>query len=423
MHTYINRIITSKIFKDSSVYTILNFVEKAIPFLILPLITRMLSSTDVGYFVFYQAIVEVLMPIFTFNIDATVLLNYYKLDERSFNKYFTLGFILFCILFLLMLTVSFFIYPVIQSKIIFSFKWFMVICLIVAFRFFTQFRQNLWRVKYKLKQYGFFTIGISLLKNTLGLGFIYFFSMNWEGLVFGHLIGYFIFSIFSIYTFYFDKIFIYEKNIKYIQDLFKVGIPLSLHRLGLWMGDAANRIIITSILGAAATGSYGIGATFGLIVTITEDAFTKAFVPHLFDKLKNISEQSKAGIVKLSYSIYVFLTIVAILVFIIGYYGVEIIYGKQYADTKDFILPLIIAALFKGYYKLHVNYIMFTKKTLKITQITIFTGVINIALSYILVKTFGIIGAAYSLLMVNIMQYVLAFYVGNRLIKMPWLRF
>jgi len=383
----------------------------------------MLSSTDVGYFVFYQAIVEVLMPIFTFNIDATVLLNYYKLDERSFNKYFTLGFILFCILFLLMLTVSFFIYPVIQSKIIFSFKWFMVICLIVAFRFFTQFRQNLWRVKYKLKQYGFFTIGISLLKNTLGLGFIYFFSMNWEGLVFGHLIGYFIFSIFSIYTFYFDKIFIYEKNIKYIQDLFKVGIPLSLHRLGLWMGDAANRIIITSILGAAATGSYGIGATFGLIVTITEDAFTKAFVPHLFDKLKNISEQSKAGIVKLSYSIYVFLTIVAILVFIIGYYGVEIIYGKQYADTKDFILPLIIAALFKGYYKLHVNYIMFTKKTLKITQITIFTGVINIALSYILVKTFGIIGAAYSLLMVNIMQYVLAFYVGNRLIKMPWLRF
>ena len=84
---------------------------------------------------------------------------------------------------------------------------------------------------------------------------------------------------------------------------------------------------------------------------------------------------------------------------------------------------LIIAALFKGFYKLHVHYILFTKKTTQLTKITFFTGLINLGLSYVLILNFGLIGAAYSLVIINFLQYVLSFNIGNKLVPMPWFKF
>ena len=84
---------------------------------------------------------------------------------------------------------------------------------------------------------------------------------------------------------------------------------------------------------------------------------------------------------------------------------------------------MIIAALIKGFYKLHVHYILFTKKTTKLTKITFFTGLINLGLSYVFILNFGLIGAAYSLVIINFLQYVLSFNIGNKLIPMPWFKF
>ena len=58
----------------------------------------------------------------------------------------------------------------------------------------------------------------------------------------------------------------------------------------------------------------------------------------------------------------------------------------------------------------------------QVTKITFTIGVINIFLSYILIVKFGLIGAAYSLLIISFFQYILSFYVGHKLIPMPWFK-
>ena len=59
------KISKSRLAKDSFSYTIYNIIEKAIPFLILPIITRTLSKEDVGLYILFQALIEVLIPIMT----------------------------------------------------------------------------------------------------------------------------------------------------------------------------------------------------------------------------------------------------------------------------------------------------------------------------------------------------------------------
>lgn len=414
---------SSRLFKDSAVYTLLNFSEKAIPFLILPIITRVLSKEEVGIYILYQAIVQILMPLMTLNVDSSILLNFYKVDKDKFREYFYSGFIgiipVSAILFLLVYSLS----GMLSEWIKFPEKWFVVVCLIVLFRFLTQLRQHIWRINYKIKEYGVFTVGISFLKNVSGLLLVLIASFGWEGLVIGHLVGYAFFALVAINTFVKDSLLSKDLriNLTYIKDALSVGYPLSIHSIGNWLGNTVNKVIIARVLGTSATGSYGIGSTFANIVTMTEDAFSKAFQTHLYDRLKDIGSTDKSEIVKLSYYVYAFLILVAFGAFIVGYFGVGLIFGESYESTRVFILPLVIAAMVKGFYKLHVKYIVFTKKTLRVTQITISTGIFNIILAYFMTLEFGIIGTAYSLLIINTIQYLLSFYVGNKLIPMPWL--
>lgn len=419
----IGRIIKSKLLKDSGAYTILNVVEKLVPFFILPIITRILTKEEVGLYILYQAIIQILIPLMTLNTDSAVLLSYYKEEKNRFTEYFSNAIVLFAMVFTLILSILFIFSDEISSIIKFPSNWLLIVSGIVVARYFTQLRQHIWRIKYRIKEYSYFTIGISFVKNSIGLLLVIFFSYNWEGLIIGHLIGYSIFGLVALYTFHTERIFNFKLNILFIKDAFYVGYPLSIHKIGTWFGNAANRIIIASILGTAATGSYGVGATFAVIVTMFEDAFNKAFMPHLFQKLKKIHSNDKNKLVRLTYSVYLFLIVISAILYIIGYYGVGLIFGAEYHETREFMLPLVIAAMINGFYKLHVNYIMFTKKTIKITQISISTGILNLILAYSLTVSFGIIGAAYSLLLTKAIQYLLTFYVGNNLIPLPWFSF
>lgn len=397
----------------------MNFFEKSIPFLLLPILTRELSIEDVGLYVLYQTIIEVIMPIMTLNIDNTILLYFYNLSKKQFKDFFANGIIVFVSIFLIVLGCFYLFKDPIGEMISFPPKWFVITGLVVFFRFLNQNRQSLWRINYKIKNYSLFTVGLSIVNNLTGLLLVLYSDFGWTGMIVGHLTGHLIFGCFSAFTFYKEGLLKLKERI-YSKEILKVSYPIALHRLGIWLGSSSNKMIIAGIMGTYATGSYGVGAVFAGVVTITEDAVSKAIIPHIYEKLRKKDEAENRSIVSLSYKIYILLLGVSISVFFVGTFGMDIIFGEDYGDSKIILLPIIISAYFKGLYKLHVHYIFFTKKTLKVTKITFSTGIFNLILSYFLVVNYGLIGAAYSLLIVNFIQYLLSFYVGNKLMPMPW---
>lgn len=409
----------SHLFQQLISYTGFNIIEKLVPFLTLPLLVRVLSKGDIGLFVLYKTVFDILISLMTLSIVNTIILNFYKIEEVKFKKYFTNGVYLFFCVYLLFFVILYFLRDFISDFINFPSNYLIYILILVCFSFFTQLRQNIWRLNYKVKQYGLFTIGNVLSGNLLGLLFVFKFSYGWEGMLMGHMIGFGFFAVVAIFSFIKDKSFSSGINKEYVRDLFVVGVPLSIHRIGIWLGSASNKIIIAALIGVSATGSYGVGAIFATIIMVLEDAFSKAIVPYIYEKLRD--GKFEYHIVKLSYKVYLFLILISIIFYFIGYFGVDIIFGQEYISTKKLIFPLIVAALFKGLYRLHTSFILFTKKTKEIMKITISTGVLNLITSYFLIKHFGLIGAAYSLVFINIIQYVFAYCVGNKLIPLPWL--
>ena len=416
----IKRIFKTDLFKNTGIYTFFNLIDKIIPFLLLPFITRALSVEGYGIYVLFQSLVGFLLPFVTLNTDASILINYFKVDKKKFPSYLSNGILVLIINFIIITILFFILEGWLSGLIDFPRNWLIAVLIICPMQYFTNLNKNIWQIKKQPFKYGVYSVSLTLFKNLLMLLFILGLGYNWEGLIISQLIGWGVFSFISLVIMNYQNYFTLEISKEFIVDNIKVGTPISLHKLGGWLGDLSSRLIIASVIGSAAVATYGIAAVFGMIVIMVQDAFNKAFVPFLFEKLDNIDNLNRIKLVRLTYLYNLFILIFGTFVGFVGYYGVELLFGNAYSSSKDYIMWLTVAYAFNGMYKTHVNYIFYSKKTYLLLYITLSTGFINVILSYILVSTYGPIGAAQSLLFVFISTYILAWYVGNRVISMPW---
>lgn len=413
-------IIKSKLFKDTALYSIINIIDKAIPFLIMPIISRALSKEDMGCYSLYQVTFHVLIPIITLSLDYPISINYFKMNRNDFSSYFSTGMVLVLIIYALLTLIGMGFSSELSTIFGLEEKWLQITFIIIILNYFNQLRMNLWRIQKDPYHFGLFSVPLAFIKNVLGLIFILYFDFGWEGIIIGHLIGQVLFSIIAIYTFIRQKYLFLCFYKQYVFDFFKVGVPVSIHKISAWLTTSVNRIIVNSILGTAATGSFGIGATFGTIVTVIEDAVNKAYSPHLFEKLAKFNSQNASSIVRLISFYYACFIFLGFFMSLVGYWGVGIIFGDKYVDTRSFVIPIIIGAVINGLYKIHVNIIFFTKKTYIVARNTLFCALINVCSAYFLVGEMGLLGAAYSTAFTEIVLYILTLYYANKQYKLPW---
>ena len=159
-----------------------------------------------------------------------------------------------------------------------------------------------------------------------------------------------------------------------------------------------------------------------MIVAFTQDSFNRAFAPYLFNQLQSFNQSVEVKLIKITYGYNIGLLVFAIIIGVVGYFSVGLLFGSSYEQSKNVVIFLCLAYAFDGMYKMHVNYIFFTKKTQLIFLITLTTGLLNIFLSYLFVTKFGIAGGAISLCVINFIAYLLSWYIGNRVFPMAWFR-
>lgn len=410
----------SLLVKNTALYTIINVLDKAIPFLIMPILSRVLTKDEMGYYSLFQVTFSILLPILTCSIDFAMSIVYFKMGKNDFAKYQSTGVFITLLLFSALTLCSI---PIRRHLgLIFGLdgKWLFVVYAITILQFFNQLRMSLWQAQEKPICYGLFALPFSLIKYLVALYLILVCNFGWEGIIIGYLTGEVLFAGIAIISLIHDKYLVFSFSYQYIKDIFKVSFPITIHKISSWFSTSINRLIINSLLGAAATGDFGIGSTFGTIVTVLEDAINKAYWPYLYKKLSNFNYDNARGVVKLIYLYYVLFTILGVIIGFVGYFGVGIIFGDIYNSTKNFILPLILSAIINGLYKLHVNIIFFSEKTFIVARNTIICAVVNVITSFIFVKYFGLLGAAYSSIIVQIVLYILTLIYSNRLYKLPW---
>lgn len=408
--------------RKTSTYTFFNILDRLVPFIILPILSRQIGAEGMGLYSIYQSILAFLLPIATLNAGDAILRNYYEKEKISFPVYFTNSFIILLFGLLITFIVIWSFNSLLDNYLGFPGNWLYLIILVAFFQYITKINLSLFQIKEQAKYYGIFKTILTTLKFVLMLTFVLVLRFNWEGLMVAQLIAIFFMFIFSIIYFIKMKLFKPSFNWAFIIDNLKIGTPMIFQRIGGWLNSLAGRVVLNSLLGAAITGHYSIGATFGIIVAILQDSFNLAFVPFLFEKLTNPNAEDNKKLVRLTYMYHLSILIVALIISFIGRELVTFIFGNEFIDAKKYILWVCLGYAFNGSYKMHANYIFFKKMTYLNATITVISGTANILLIFILIKLFGEIGVAIAFCIAAFISFILAWYIGNKLIPLPWIK-
>lgn len=422
------KLIKNAVFKNLFIYLLSDGINRAIPFLVFPIVAYYLSTADFGLVNNFNVMIQVLGALIGMNSYTLLSVNYFGLKDKQEENFlvsniFYLNVCAFIFVFVLVLLTHNYIYQV--SGI--SLAWQLLGLSTIIFKTFESIYLTKVRLDENATFFLRFNLVVSIIGATMTFLFVGYFAMGYQGrflsivipsIVSGSIIFFLairknlLFSAFSFSTL--------KKNLLFC-------LPLLPNTVSFWLKTGFDKLLISNYIGLSANGVYSFAATLSSIFVLFSVSFNNAFTPFLYRNLtaieKGEGEISKHALVKYS---YMFLLAFAALL-VIGYFFARLVvvnffYDKYYESLR--YLPLfLVFNFFNSAYQLLESYIYFKKKTKFIGLVTFLLTVFQAVLATILVKNIGVMGAALSLAFTSIVIFAIVGYVSNRIYPMPWLAF
>lgn len=422
----IARITQSKLFKSALIYGISSAVNGAIPFALLPFLTRYLNPSDYGQITVFTTIVSFFNVIVGLNINGAIFNNYFfKKDDidTSFSAYISNAIFILAIASFFSLTLVLIFNKSLVELTQLPLTWILLAASTPLFQYIIFIQLAIFQAGHKPLHYASLMFIQSVSNIILSLLLVCVFHLNWIGRALGIGLSLYLCGLIS----YLILQNTYKLNLKtlkpskeIIHSLLKFGLPLIPHSLGAILISMADRIIISKVISLNEVGLYQAGLQISMVLLFFTEAFNKAYSPWLYTALKKNTPEIKLKIVRFTYSYFIFIILGALLIACVPESLISIVLGDSYIESKKFILWSSLAFAFNGMYLMVCNYIFYSEKTSYLAYITLPTGILNISLSYYLINYYGAIGACISMCISYFFMFLLTWYRSAKLVKMPW---
>ncbi|UCS93240.1 oligosaccharide flippase family protein [Echinicola marina] len=415
----------NKVFRNIGLYTLLNFVNSAIPFLLLPVFTNYLSKFDFGIVDLFTTFSFIFIPIVGLNIGSSIIRYYYELDKNEFSNFISTILTFLCLLGGVIVVIVYFVFLVVKPDYFEGGIPIQIVWLSVLYALFTQIIEvllNIFRVEEKPALFGLLRITKTTMDILLSVYFIVYLNYGWEGRIYPMLFvsGLIcIAAILFIRKLYGFKFLIHKT---YLKIALSYSVPLIVHTLGGYILAFSDRLVIAHYLGVDEVGLYAVAYQIGMIMSFLGTSFNQAWTPFVFSILKK--DEGK-GILKLKkYNLVYFATtfIVALAIYLAVPLIYELFINNDFIVNYYVVLWVLIGYSFFGMYKFVVNFLFYFKKTKLLAGITLVSSLINLILNFILVPVYGLLGAAVSTTIAFFILFCIVYYFYHRLCEVHLLK-
>lgn len=413
---------SSKLFKTASIYIIVEFLNKSVPFILLPILTRYLTPDEYGTLSLFTVYIYILMILCSLGLTSSISVNFYKLHRSSIPIFNSTSFLIIlctCIFFLLTTLIF---WGVLTDLTGIPFFWLIMIFPIVLTNIYFLNYTNLLQMDMKPIRFSVFQLSKSFLEGILSIVFVVVFLRSWEGraesMVIISSIFFFVIISFMIKDRYLTRKLYFSK--KYAKDGLSFGLPLVPHQISYWIKTGLDRYLIAFLISKEAVGIYSAGYQVGFSIFILVSAVNQAIVPYLYKKLKNKKEIDKYKLVKQTYKYFLLLIILGVFTTVFIPQVLTFFLGDDYSEASNIIPFLCFSAVIHGMYLMVLNYIFYFKESKKLAIITFSTGLIHVLLSYQFIKLFNIQGAAIATFFSYSITLIFTWRLSNKVFPLPW---
>jgi len=411
----------NKFIKNISIYISTDILNKMIPFLLLPILTRYLTPNEYGIIAMFFVVTSMLGIIMTIETNTAIGVFFFKKSHRKLKIFIYNILVIISVLTSIVLVTSLIFSSILTELLALPTEWILIAIVVTFTQFLTTINIVLWQSEHNSIFVGVYNISQTIINLSLSLVLIIGLKMGWEGRLIAITFASIIFGGYSL-ALLFKRDYIEMKFDKEsIKEALSFGLPLLPHALSGWFRTGIDRIFLTTYISAAATGMYTVAFQIASILYVVAVALNKAFSPYLYKKLNDITTEEKIKLIRYSYGYFLLLLIGAFILSGISPFIVNYFLGSKFVEAQQYITFLSFSFAFQGMYLMVVNYVLYMKKTAFLSYVTITISIIHILLSYILITHYGLLGAAQATLITSILTFFSVWTLSCKVYQMPWL--
>lgn len=384
---------SSVTFKATIWYTICNMLQKIAAFLIIPFLTRMLSTADYGLYSVFLSWVDIIEILATMRIYSNGYVAGLVKNSDDQDKYTC------SIQFMSIVTtaVCFGIFVVFSNQISRLIKIQKIFIYYMFFSFFATSSVGIWssrqRVNNKYKLMVIVTLLYSVLAPIASIVGAYISSDRLSTVIEVRVLAQFIIAI----PFFLMNLFGRNKAVvwRYCKEALVYNIPLIPYYLSMVLLNSSDRIMIKSIVGETEAGIYSVAYSLSMAIFVFVGALNLSLQPWIFNKLKNNSPDGANKVVGMATC---FIATLNMGVLIISPELIRIVASNKYADAIWTMPPIICSLLVIFIYQQLLNIHFYFGENRIVFIASIITAALNLGLNYVFIHMFGYIAAGYTTL-------------------------
>lgn len=200
------------------------------------------------------------------------------------------------------------------------------------------------------------------------------------------------------------------------REMLRYSIPMIPNSIFWWITNVSNRFLVTHFLGNSANGLYSAATKIPTAISLVGDVFLNAW------QISAVTEEKQRGRffskVFRSYSAILFICASVIILF--SKVVTVILVDESYYASWQFIPLLTVAIVFSNLVTFLGSVYMVEKRSIRSLVTTIVGAAVNVVLNLFLIPQFGPNGAAFASLVSYFIVFVLRAISSTRYIKMHW---
>ncbi|HBI50156.1 MAG TPA: polysaccharide biosynthesis protein [Moraxellaceae bacterium] len=377
----IKRLTKSALLKDSLIYVVGEMTAKAVPFLLLPYLTRVLGTTGFGDLSYYLSLTAFIVIVMSLSQNGALTRYFYVYGRHGLGNILLAGGLYSVGVLLIGTAISW----LLHSELLF-------------YCFFTAFLQTLIQNQLALRQcqkrpFSYLTIQLGLaLGNLLWTVLIFQFfagdttdkvAQRLIAIILAHGVTFVAALAWAKYQFAIKFRFTPKRLKLGLGYILTLGLPLLLHGLSYTIKGQLDRVLIHQRFSSHELGVYSAGVQVASSLTIVIMAVNSALVPHLYERLKSqrMTLMQLHRLFWLSLMVPVMLTAMA--------WGMPSslmawLLGADFAQSQYYVVMFVLAFSLIIPYLLLVNFLFYHAKSAQISLCSVISTVVYLVALWLL---------------------------------------
>lgn len=406
--------------KDLFTYGFMGALDKGIAFLLLPVFTRIFSTSEYGI-IDSIAIFSSLVSTFIALALPSALVRYFHEDDKIDNNeqffstllYFTfsIGVLICAVLIFNAEAIANFIS---NEKDVSTILGIALISMLL--QTVNALNKMLLRIRKKIVQYSMVGIIQSILYAVLALTSVLVLDFGITSIFLSMLVANFLSLFIGLYLN--RKWIVISFRFDFLKTSFKYSLPMFPSLFVTWGNNQVDRLIILNFVGLAGVGIYGAGFRINKMIEFAADIFKKSWLPFSMEIIK---DKGRNYIYSKTLTLYAFFFgTLGVFFMVFSIELVEFLIPPDYHEAIQVIPWLIGASIINGAGNLINLGTILSEKTIA-NSIASWTGfLINLILTLVLVREFGIKGAALGTFVASLVSKSILWLKSVRLVNLKF---